>query len=141
MSPEEILSAGQPYLDAVLVPAGFALELKWADQGSGGRFVQAAYVRGTRRLEFSVRQTLGLVAYVDGVSRLPHEDYIRAVTAGQQKGQYPGFGADAVDAFRDLAIDLKRFGAAFLDPSPARLAVLCAWTDVHPRPSGLEAIQ
>jgi hypothetical protein len=81
-----------------------------------------------------------LVTYSDGACSLSHEEYVRATTAGQQKGRYPGFGDVPTDAFADLAADLQEFGSTFVDANPAPFAALCGWIAAHPRPSGLEAI-
>ena len=140
MTPDELLEAGRPFLDKILTPAGFVFARGTVDKGSGGRFVQAAYIRSTRQLSFSVRHELGLVAYVDGALRLAHEDYLRAIWSKAHKGQYPGFNTAPVQAFAALASDLEQFGGAFLDRDPAPFAKLCAWAADHPRPTGLQAL-
>ena len=140
MTPSEILIAGRQYLDPLLQASGYTLVLEDSDRGSGGPFVQAAYVRAARRLEFSVRHTLGLVQYVDAGLRLDHEDLVRAASVGGQRGEYPGYNTDPAMDFSDLANDLSRFGASFLDSGPEPFAKVCIWVANHPRPKGMQAI-
>ena len=61
--PRHILRDGCAILDPLLREHGFSFVEGDVGVGSGGDFARGAYVRGDRRLDLSVRQTLGLVAY------------------------------------------------------------------------------
>ena len=73
---------------------------------------EAATSRGRRRLDVSVRQSLGLVTYRAGEVSLGHEDYVFAVSGG--RGAYPGFSDDPVESFCHFQRDLERHGDVFL---------------------------
>jgi hypothetical protein len=135
------MDAGRPALDAVLLPAGFRFVPGESGKGSGGQYVQGSYRRGERRLDFSVRWALGLVQYLDGARRLEHTEFIRATTRGSSTGKYPGFNDSPVEAFSDLASDLRTFGAIFLDQGPVAFEELSAWIAANPKPQGMDALQ
>lgn len=116
MDPRELLDTGRSILDPLLEAHGFAFEAGRAGVGSGGPFARGAYVRGDRRLEFSVRWSLGEVVYRLGDRLLAHEHFMRAVGA-ERDAAYPGFSDDPVDGFRHLRTDLERFAGSFLSGS------------------------
>ena len=106
MDVREFRRIGVALLTPTLAPHGFVYQPGEADRGSGGNFAQGAFVLGTRRLEFSVRQSLGLVYYRIAEQTISHEDYMR-VAAGRGNYRYPGFSAEPLDGFLDLAADLE----------------------------------
>src|SRR5437867_4871943 len=87
----ELLEAGREILDPVLAPHGFHWVLERSGEGSGGRFVSGAYVRGNRRLELHSRFSLGLVSYSLGDRCVGHTDYRRVALAPGERSLYPGF--------------------------------------------------
>lgn len=113
MNPREILEHGRAVLDSVLLSHGFAFEPGVAAVGSGGAFARGAYVRGSHRLEFSVREHLGEVVYRVGPTLISHEELMRVI-AGPRRAKYPGFSDDPLDGFRGLKDDLEQYGKAFL---------------------------
>jgi hypothetical protein len=132
--PEERVRRGRAYLDPVLLPAGFAFAP--GDHGSScnGPFAQGAYVRGDRRLDFSVRGRLGLVTYRVGALTLSHEDLVRAATHGARIGAYPGFQSDAGDEFDRLAQDLAGPATAFVRGDDDHWRRLVAWVAANRKP-------
>src|SRR6185437_2472083 len=113
MQAAELLKHARSILDPALTTHGFAFEPGLIGVGSGGPFAQGAYVRGDRRLEFSVRWSLGEVVYRVGNSLISHEELMRVV-AGPRKARYPGFSDDPLDGFRGLRHDLELYGGGFL---------------------------
>ncbi len=109
----EFLEHGRAILDSVLLPHGFVFEPGLAGVGSGGAFARGSYVRGSHRLEFSVREHLGEVVYRVGGTLICHEDLMRVI-AGPRRARYPGFSDDPLDGFRGLSDDLERYGKVFL---------------------------
>ena len=109
---ETIMASGLSLLRPLLEPHGFTWRLDEVGTGSGGRFIRGAFVRGDRRLELSLRHSLGLVSYQVGVHTLSHEDYHAATAPGTTR-LYPAFSSDPLDGFRHLAADLVAFGDAF----------------------------
>lgn len=139
MDPVELREAGKDLLIPVLAAHGFEYMAGDVGRSSGGRFAQAAFVRNDAQLEFSVRHALGEVVYRVGNDWIRHEDYVRLV-APTERPRYPGFSDDPLDAFRDLAADLARFGAAFFERNPQAFRQLVADAAANPRPSGLRAL-
>ena len=125
MDPVEMRRRGADILEAVVATHGFTFEPGEVGKGSGGEFAQGAFVRGTRRLEFSARYSLGLVHYRSGPSFVSHEDYMR-VAAGSGNHAYPGFSDDPLDGFRHLASDLQEFATVFLEGSDDDFVALIA---------------
>ena len=58
---------------------------------------------GDRAVEFSVQWSLGEVVYRWGDLAITHRELMAAL---QARGSYPGYSADPLDGFRDLASDL-----------------------------------
>ena len=139
MHSSELLSAGRTILDPVLAAAGFEFEPAGAGQGSGGPFARGAYVRGHRRLTFSVRWALGDVVYHLGSAASPHEFLVLALQG--RRGAYPGFSADPLDGFRHLRADLEAQMAVFLSGSDEALAAALVRANAAPRPTGLAALE
>jgi hypothetical protein len=105
MTPKETLIAGAIVLDKVLRPLGFVFEIRDEGRGSGGEFAWGEYVRDNRRLELHFRSGLGLVTYYVDDESAGHEPYMRGLGVWEQC-RYPGFSAQPLDAFADLAADL-----------------------------------
>lgn len=135
----EIRERGAELLAPALLTHGFAYVPGEADRGSGGLFARGAFVRGDRRLDFSVRNALGEVLYSAAGVTLSHADYMR-VAAGAGQHAYPGFSAEPLDGVRHLASDLERFGTAFLTGSDAEFAAVAAEATRRRPPSGFAAI-
>jgi hypothetical protein len=66
------------------------------------------------RIELHVRGSLGMVTYHVADDFLDHESYMRAAGVPIGVNQYPGFPDYPVDAFHDLAHDIKTFVMEFL---------------------------
>jgi len=139
MDPIEMRQGGADILGPVLKPHGFAFAPGEVGKGSGGHFAQGAFVRGNHRLEFSVRNSLGLVDYRVGDKRITHEEYMRVV-APPGKNSYPGFSDDPLDGFRHLASDLKKFCGVFLTGSDADFEAVVTQAENSPRKKGLSAL-
>ncbi len=97
-TPLDVLHEGVAILAAVLRPAGFTSMVGTVDRGSGGAFAQGAFVRNSRTLSFSMRQTLGLVCCASGGLLVSHEDFMRVV-APCGAAHYPGFSEDPLDGY------------------------------------------
>jgi len=118
MSPRELLTRGVALLEPVLRPHGFSFVFREEGQSSGGSFAAGDFVRANRRLELHFRHSLGLVTYHVGTARVSHSGYMEELGV-RQRAAYPGFSADPLDAFRDLASDLERFADSFLSDDGA----------------------
>src|SRR5262249_8274834 len=94
--------------------------------GSGGPFAYGEFVRGDRRLELHVRESLGLVSYHLGLHSVSHEYYMKELGVWQQC-QYPGFPSDPADPFERLAHDLN-FAGEFMS-GDARLLLRASETE------------
>ncbi len=115
LDPEKALAEGREILDLILLENGFKFVAGLAAKGSGGHFARGSYVRDNRRLDLSFRFSLGMVTYhVDELS-VGHTDYVRAVSG--ERGSYPGYSEDPLDAFRHLRDDLALYGGPFLKGS------------------------
>ena len=118
---KETLQRGADLLGTLLLPIGFEFEFLGAGKGSGGAFAFGHFQRGKRRLEFHVRNALGLVRYHFGDRSMSHEDYMHAFLEKRHASNYPGFSGGPMDGFRDLLSDLANFGTDFLAGSDDRL--------------------
>lgn len=103
--PKDALLAGIRELERVLRPRRFRFRFRRAGRGSGGDFAWGEFVHRNRRLELHFRQGLGLVCYHLGEQSVSHEAYMRELGVWDQC-LYPGFSADPMRAFNDLAHDL-----------------------------------
>jgi len=137
MDAVSIRERGRAILEPILSPHGFMWVPGETGRGSGGVFAQGAFVCGDRRLEFSVRFSVGLVVYHMGRSSLEHADYMRAVLQGGRQYQYPGFSNDPLDGFRHLAADLVAHGTSFLTGDRDQFGKLVEWVRSNPRPRGV----
>ena len=139
MTPTEILSAGAKILAPVLGPLGFRYIAGAIGVGSGGAFAQGAFVASDRRIEFSVRDSLGLVTYSASGRHASHEHVMRLL-APPGSAQYPGFSKNPMDGFRHLATDLRQFGFAFLQLPLAEFEAACAKAEAE-APRGWAALE
>jgi hypothetical protein len=119
ISPKEALLTGAEILGRILVPNGFEFHLRGVENGSGGKSAWGEFVRNDRRLELHFRFSLGLVRYHVRRWSASHESYMRELGVWSQC-RYPGFSEKPVDAFHDLAHDLK-FADDFLTGRAASL--------------------
>jgi hypothetical protein len=141
MNPEEMLREGVMLLEPVLGPAGLRFVLGSTGRGSGGAFASGAFIKEDRKLELHFRHSLGLVAYHVGAATLPHEEFVRAVRQGTERGRYPGVSSDPLQAFRDLRADLEDYGQVFLQGPAEDFLDLEAWVRANPLPQGFHRLQ
>jgi hypothetical protein len=131
----------RPLLESILAPHGFQFEDEGVGAGSGGRFQRGAWIRSDgRRLEYSVRESLGDVAYLMPGIALSHEAYVRGVSEQVGVNAYPGFSTDVLDAFRHLALDLGSFGGPFLSGSDADMRRVASRAEALAPPRGFKAL-
>lgn len=131
----------RPLLQNILEPHGFQFVDEGVGTGSGGKFQRGTWVRPDgRRLEYSVRESLGDVVYLMPGIALSHEAYVRGVAGRAGMNAYPGFSTDALDAFRHLAEDLARFGETFLSGSVADMQSVASRAAALERPRGFKAL-
>ncbi|MGA7238049.1 MAG: hypothetical protein WBY44_20345 [Bryobacteraceae bacterium] len=107
--PEARLRAGVATIATVLAPHGFRFLVRESGNSSGGPFAFGEFVRGDRRLELHVRDSLGLVRYHLGSHSASHEYYMKEL-GEWPRCDYPGFPNDPMDPFERLAHDLKFAG-------------------------------
>ncbi len=119
ISPRETLLNGAEILGRLLVPNGFEFQFGGEENGSGGKSVWGEFVRKDRRLELHFRSSLGLILYHVRRWSASHETYMRELGVWP-KCRYPGFSENPLDAFHDLAHDLK-FAEDFLTERAASL--------------------
>jgi hypothetical protein len=107
--PEARLRAGVVAVAEVLAPHGFTFRFRESGNSSGGPFASGEFVRGDRRLELHVRESLGLVRYHLGSHSARHEHYMKELGVWP-RCEYPDFPNDALDPFARLAHDLSFAG-------------------------------
>lgn len=117
--PKEALFAGAEILGLILVPNGFEFHFLAEESGSGGKAAWGDFVRKDRRLELHFRSSLGLVRYHTRRWHASHESYMRELGVWSHC-RYPGFSENPIDAFHELAHDL-RFAEDFLTGRAASL--------------------
>jgi hypothetical protein len=143
MTPRELFDRGVAELTEVLGPAGFTFAAVEEDDGRGGLFVIGEFRKGERRLELHFRRTLSLVRYHFGEEELSHEELVRGVRGTDRiaaEGLYPGFSDDGAGGFRNVRVDLERFGAIFLTGGAKAFRALKKWLDKHPKKSGFAGL-
>lgn len=113
MTPREAMLQGAALLEPVLAPHGFAFVLTSEGRGSGGDFACGEFVRGDRRLELHVRQSLGMVSYHVRDASVSHQAYMNEL-GRRADAAYPGFSDDPLAGFRHLGSDLQRFAHDFI---------------------------
>lgn len=129
---EEWLIRGSDLLRPLLMGHGFTYRTLNKGNSSGGQFAAGEFRRGTRRLEFHFRYSLGLVSYhLDSRSML-HQEYMCSVLGRPNASHYPGFSNDPMDAFRDLRLDMEAYCSDFLEGADDQL--LRRIEDAHARP-------
>src|SRR5215469_17249075 len=102
---EARLRAGVLAVAEALAPHGFTFRFRKSGNSSGGPFASGEFVRGDRRLELHVRESLGLVRYHLGSHSASHEYYMKELGVWP-RCEYPGFPNDPLDPFVRLARDL-----------------------------------
>ena len=118
MNPEDELKEGVALLYSLMNDNGFHFVQDAKGFGSGGHFASGYFEKGNRRLNLSVRYSLGCVTYQYEKEEIPHEEYLRAVRA---KGEYPGFSKRIIEAFEHLGGDLEKFFVVFLSGTDQEL--------------------
>jgi hypothetical protein len=118
----ETLREGCEILDPLLNEHGFIFVRGSAGKSSGGPFASGSYINADRKLELHFRYSLGLVTYHFGGISIDHESYMRIVLGSNGGNKYPGFSDDPLDAFRDLAFDMRNFSIPFLEGDLKRFA-------------------
>src|SRR5690349_18493619 len=107
--------------------------------GSGAEYARGAFVRGDRRLEFSVRESLGEVVYYAAGAAVAHEFYMRAKLGRRGPNEYPGFSKDPVEEFRHLAHDLAQYCAEFLVGSDSEFLAVAAQAEAAKQIRGFKS--
>jgi hypothetical protein len=129
MSLQALFREGLALLDSTLLPHGFTHLASEAGEGSGGPFVRGGFERGERRLELSLRHSLGGVVYHLGEAEMTHEQYMRRLLGTRQGNLYPGFSSHPLDGFRHLRHDLDRFAWDFVQGAGDEFLRLAAAAD------------
>lgn len=137
MNPKEELLNGVKVLEPILQPCGFKFVLETQGLSSGGYSAGGAFVAGDKRLELHFRYSLGWVSYQIGAHKVNHADYI---TAQGGKGRYPGFSKKPIDAFRNMADDLRKYGALFLKNETTQFEELAKELKANPPIKGFKAL-
>jgi hypothetical protein len=119
--PTGTLVLGSSLLEPLFLKHGFVYRTLDAGNSSGGRFASGEFRKGTRRLEFHFRYSLGMVTYHLGSRSMSHQEYMKSVLGRPNASHYPGFSSDPLDAFRDLYLDLEEHCTEFLEGSDDRL--------------------
>lgn len=97
-------------------------------------------MRGGRRFEYSVRESLGDVAYRAGDLALSHEAYVRGVAGRPNAHRYPGFSSDTSVAFEHLLADLASYGGVFLAGADEELQAVAQRAAMLAPPRGFRAL-
>lgn len=108
--------------------------------GSGGEYARGAFVRGDRRLEFGVRESLGEVVYYAAGTVVAHEFYMRGKLGRHAPNEYPGFSNDPIEEFRHLARDLEHYCAEFLTGSDCEFLAIAARAEAAKQIRGFKAL-
>lgn len=137
MNPKEELLKGVKLLEPILQPYGFRFILENEGFSSGGHSAGGAFVAGNKRVELHFRYSLGLVSYQIAPHKVNHVDYIPAQGG---KGRYPGFSKKPIDAFKNLADDIKKYGALFLNKETTRFEELAKELKANPPIKGFKAL-
>jgi len=137
MNPESELDKGVALLDPVMNKNGFQFVFSSKGNGSGGLFAAGYYEKGNRRLNMSVRYSLGCVTYQFEGYKIYHEDYLRAVRA---RGEYPGFSKQVIEAFGHLLDDLQGLFSVFLSGRDEALREIYSFVAKHPEKTGFKAL-
>jgi hypothetical protein len=114
---EQILALGSSILKPLLLSHGFTYKALNEGISSGGHFASGEFRKGSRRLQFHFRNSLGKVTYHLGSGSMSHQEYMRLVLGKPDASHYPGFSSDPLDGFRHLLQDLEEHCADFLDGS------------------------
>ena len=137
MNPKEQLLEGVDILEPILAPYGFKFTSESEGPSSGGKFACGAFISGNKRLELHVRYNLGLVSYQVGNIKMQHTDFLYAQGV---KGQYPGTTSTVINAFRNLAEDLKNYGKPFLNTDTTEFDKLAKYLEENPPVKGFKAL-
>ena len=137
MRSSELLDAGRAILEPPLLAAAFRFESSGEAKGRRGPFARAAFVRGARCLEFSVRRGLGEVVYRQGAINAPHELLVLSLRG--HRGAYPGFSDDPLDGFRRLRADLEVPLELFLSGTDSEVTTVLVVCGQLLRPRNLAA--
>ncbi|HWG19831.1 MAG TPA: hypothetical protein VG225_04810 [Terracidiphilus sp.] len=114
---ESILERGSNILEPRFVRHGFVYKKIGAGPSSGGHYAAGEFRKGTRRIEFHFRYSLGMVTYHLGAQSMFHQDYMRSILGRENASHYPGFSSDPLDGFHHLLQDLEEHCGEFLSGS------------------------
>ncbi|HWR13657.1 MAG TPA: hypothetical protein VN577_02425 [Terriglobales bacterium] len=128
-NPERVLRHGATILKPIFDPSGFKFRKESSGRSSGGAYASGAFVKGNRRFEFHVRDSLGLVTYRVGGTQLSHTDYMTQLGV---KHLYPTFGEEFQSQFEALAHDVVTFAQDFLQGDGAEFKRLAEDLAAHP---------
>jgi hypothetical protein len=129
IQPKEALLDGAKILGSILVPNGFEFHFHGEENGSGGKSARGEFVRKDRRIELHFRRSLGRIRYHVRRWSASHESYMRELGTWTEC-RYPGFSENPIDAFHELAHDLK-FAEDFLSGHAARLKQAAAMEKIN----------
>jgi hypothetical protein len=87
---EELLQRGSAVLAPLLLKHGFLFKAFALGGSSGGSYASGEFTRSTRRLEFHVRHSLGIVSYLLADRSMSHQQYMRSVHGVPDRNYYPG---------------------------------------------------
>ena len=104
--PEAQLRAGVSAITRVLEPHGFRFVFRKSGNSSGGPFASGEFVRGGRRLELHVRESLGLVRYHLGSHSASHEYYMKELGVWL-RCEYPGFPNEQIARWSKNSCDTR----------------------------------
>jgi len=113
----KIIKEGSEILKSILESNGFAFSIDSEGSGSGGQFASASWSKGTRKLEYHFRYSLGLVTYHFENKCIEHEFLIWAFSGRKKVSNYPGYPKSELDGFENLNKDLNEYCSVFLSGS------------------------
>ncbi len=135
MTPRKYLERGRLQLDPILVKNGFVWEDGGDGKSSGGHFARGAYARENRKLELHFRHSLGLVTYHLAGRKMSHQEFMTSLGVAKD-ARYPGFRDDPLEAFADLAHDLKYYCGDFLFGKGEEFLLCCQRAEERSSQSG-----
>ena len=119
--------------------AGFQFVLESGGSSSGGNFSQGAFISGNKRLELSVRWSLGCVEYQVSNHAISHADYMEAI-GKKRESSYPGFSNKPIEAFEHLLMDITQYCEKFLNRSDSEFIRLIEEYKSRPKKTGFRAL-
>lgn len=139
MSPRAELEKGVEILLPIMEANGFRFVFENEGNSSGGNFSQGVFVSGNKRLELSVRWSLGCVEYQISGSSISHAEYMEAI-GKKKEASYPGFSNEPIEAFNHLLADISQYCDLFLMGSDEEFIKLINEYKSKPKKSGFKAL-